>query len=421
MSDNIIKRVLILGSLAIVGIIAVQAYWLLKNWDIHDKEFDQSVTIALRNVAQAIAKYNNTDVPKKNLIQRKSSNYYAVNVNSVIDANILEDYLFQEIDNVNLNIDFEYAVYDCLTDDMVYGNYCKLENNKKKQKSKKLPKLNDLVYYFVVKFPTRESYLINNMGTNIIFAGVAVLSIFFFTYSMLVILRQKRLSELQTDFINNMTHEFKTPISSIKIAAEVLNSDTNIKDNPRLNRYSQIIKEQNQRLNDQVEKVLNVAKLENDNLKVKKENIDFKELLDNVLEAQELKMERGRVTLDYKLNEKIISADLIHFTNVIFSLLDNAEKYCEQDPDIQIIAEETASEILIRIKDNGIGISKENQKLLFNKFYRVPTGNIHNVKGFGLGLFYVKNICLAHGWQIFLQSEPQKGSIFTISIPKPTS
>ena len=218
-----------------------------------------------------------------------------------------------------------------------------------------------------------------------------------------------------------MTHEFKTPISSIKIAAEVLNSDTNIKDNPRLNRYSQIIKEQNQRLNDQVEKVLNVAKLENDNLKIKKENIDLKELLDNVLEAQELKMEKGRVTLDYKLNEKTISADLIHFTNVIFSLLDNAEKYCEQDPDIQIIAEETASEILLKIKDNGIGISKENQKLLFNKFYRVPTGNIHNVKGFGLGLFYVKNICLAHGWQIFIQSEPQKGSIFTISIPKSTA
>jgi two-component system phosphate regulon sensor histidine kinase PhoR len=235
---------------------------------------------------------------------------------------------------------------------------------------------------------------------------------------MLVIMRQKRLSELQKDFINNMTHEFKTPISSIKIAAEVLNNDKSISENNRLLRYAMIIKEQNQRLNDQVEKVLNVARLENDNLKINSENIELRELIDSVFEAQQLKMERGTVTLTYDAKVKFIQADIIHFTNVLFSLLDNAEKYCNTEPKIDIIVKEYTDHISINIKDNGIGVSKENQKMLFDKFYRVPTGNLHNVKGFGLGLFYVKNICNVHGWDISIQSEPQKGSIFTIRIPK---
>jgi len=194
----------------------------------------------------------------------------------VINASVLEDFLYQEMDNHGLNTNFEYAVYDCFSKDLVYGNYCEMgEQTETKEKTEELATLDDLEYYFVVRFPSRESFLLSNMNMTLAFAAIAIVSVLFFMYSIWVIVKQKRLSELQRDFINNMTHEFKTPISSIKIAADVLAKDETILDNSRLSNYSKIIIDQNKRLNDQVEKVLNIARLEKDNLKLKKENFDL--------------------------------------------------------------------------------------------------------------------------------------------------
>ncbi|HRG22509.1 MAG TPA: HAMP domain-containing sensor histidine kinase [Saprospiraceae bacterium] len=417
MSENLIKRVLVLGSLAIVGIIAVQSFWLSKSWDIRDNDFDQSVTIALRNVAQIIANYNNTTLPKYNLIQRRSSNVYAVNVNSNInDIAVLEDYLYQEISNVFINTDFEYAVYDCASSEMIYGNYCKMDNSTKKKKVSVLPKFSHLDYYFVVKFPERESYIVSDLWANLMIGSVAILSVLFFTYSILIILRQKRLSDLQKDFINNMTHEFKTPISSIRIAADVLQNDGHIKENSRLSRYANIIKEQNLRLNDQVEKVLNVARLENDTLKLNMERVDLNALLHAIVEATELKLESGKICFEENVNNITVNADKLHLTNVIYNIIDNATKYCDKDPEIHLSLFKKNNGVAIRIADNGIGIPKENLRFLFDKFYRVNTGNVHNVKGFGLGLFYVKSICKAHNWEILVDSEVGKGSVFEIDM-----
>ena len=420
MSEQLIKRVLILGSLAIVGVIAVQSYWLLKTWDVRDNDFDQSVNIALRNVAQLISKQNKTVLPTQNLIQRRSSNVYAVNINSKIeDINFLEKLLYQEITDVFINTDFEYAVYDCATGQLIYGNYCKMDNSSpEKKKSSLLPKFNHLDYYFVIKFPERESYVVSNVWINILIGSVAILSVLFFTYSILVMLRQQRLSEHQRDFINNMTHEFKTPISSIKIASEVLQSDNTIQQNNRLHRYATIIKEQNNRLNEQVEKVLNVTSLENDTLKLKKTDVELNELLISVVESHEIKIGKENISLVEEIENVVILADQLHLTNVIYNMLDNATKYCSQEPKIQVTLQKKDKGIAISIADNGIGISKENIKYLFEKFYRVNTGNVHDVKGFGLGLFYVKSICHAHGWHIEVKSELGVGSTFSITIPE---
>jgi two-component system phosphate regulon sensor histidine kinase PhoR len=419
LSEQLIRRVLILGSLAIAGVIAVQSYWLLKTWDVRDNDFDRSVNIALRNVAQLIARKNKTVLPTQNLIQRISSNVYSVNVNSKInDINFLEKLLYQEIADVYINTDFEYAVYDCATGQLIYGNYCKMgSGSPEKKRSSLLPKFNHLDYYFVIKFPERESYVVGNIWINILIGTVAILSVLFFTYSILVILRQKRLSEHQKDFINNMTHEFKTPISSIKIASEVLQSDQNIQQNTRLNRYATIIKEQNARLNEQVEKVLNVTRLENDTLKLNKTDIDLNDLLHSVVEANELKTGKGNITLEEGIHHVKISADKLHLTNVMYNIIDNAIKYCTKEPVIKLSLKSNEKGVALSISDNGIGISKENIKYLFEKFYRVNTGNVHDVKGFGLGLFYVKSICQAHGWTIDVKSEINKGSTFTIVIP----
>jgi len=332
-------------------------------------------------------------------------------------TSVLEDFLYQEMDNHGLNTNFEYAVYDCFSKDLVYGNYCEMgEQTETKEKTEELATLDDLEYYFVVRFPSRESFLLSNMNMTLAFAAIAIVSVLFFMYSIWVIVKQKRLSELQRDFINNMTHEFKTPISSIKIAADVLAKDETILDNSRLSNYSKIIIDQNKRLNDQVEKVLNIARLEKDNLKLKKENFDLVAELKSILENEKIKLNEGQLTYDLPTDEIIIEADKLHFINVITNIIDNAVKYSKDEPEVHLILIRKNNKVRIKIADKGIGIPKEQTKEVFDKFYRVSTGDIHDVKGFGLGLFYVKNISQAHGWLPKLESEMGKGTTFTLDI-----
>lgn len=230
-------------------------------------------------------------------------------------------------------------------------------------------------------------------------------------------MRQERTSELQKDFINNMTHEFKTPISSIKIAADVFSKSEFVINDPRLARYAGIITEQNQRLNDQVEKVLNIARLEKDSFELKKEPIDIHSALRDIAKNESVRIENQSINLELDNEIMEIFADPLHFTNVITNIIDNAIKYSPGEPEITIKTERTPNTNIIQIIDQGIGIDKEKLKNIFDKFYRVSTGDVHNVKGFGLGLFYVKNICAAHGWVIDVKSEPNQGTTFIIKIP----
>lgn len=423
MPSSSIRTIIVLGSLAIAGIIFIQGYWVSRTLDIKEEDFHQSATIALRQVAESISIYNKSELPKTELISRRSSNYYSVNVNSAIDANILEDYLFQEFEKASLNTVFEYAVYDCSTDNLVYGNICNInEDSQEFVKTENLPKFDDdLIYYFVVKFPSRGSYLVDSMRQSILFSLIAFLAIAFFAYAMWVILRQKQLTELQKDFINNMTHEFKTPISSIKIASDYIHSNLELKDNTRLVKYAEIIKTQNERLNNQVEKVLNIARLEKDQFDIKKTKVELVQLLESIVSNESLKLNSSEasIILNCSLAHATILADELHLTNVISTIIDNAFKYCDKTPKITVsLNEGNKNDYLLSIKDNGIGIKKEMQKKVFEKFYRIPTGNLHDVKGFGLGLFYVKNIIESAKWKIELESEEGNGSCFKIYIPK---
>ncbi|MFZ1704075.1 MAG: HAMP domain-containing sensor histidine kinase [Saprospiraceae bacterium] len=419
MPNYLIRRLILLGGFSIIGVIFIQSYWLLQSWDIKDKEFDQTVNIALRKVAQRLTAYNNTVLPKTNLIQRKSSNYYAVNVNSSIDPPILEEYLFQEITNQSLNTDFEYAIYDCFNDALVYGNYCSFKDKQSTPtKLNKNYKFDDLVYYFVIRFPNRQNFLLANLNMTIVFALFSVIAILFFLYSIWVILKQKRLSELQRDFINNMTHEFKTPIASIKIASDVLANDPKTREDVRLTRYAHIIQDQNNRLNDQVEKVLNIARMEKDSIELKKEWVDLDETLEQVVKAEAMKVKNGHMDFICDTKPINIHTDKLHFVNVISNILDNAVKYCKNElVKITVKTSIHDQKLRISIQDNGIGVGLEDQKRLFDKFYRVSTGDKHDVKGFGLGLFYVKNICKAHGWWISVSSIEGEGTSFIIEIP----
>ncbi|MBK8632549.1 MAG: HAMP domain-containing sensor histidine kinase [Saprospiraceae bacterium] len=417
MSDNKFLRLLILGSVAIVGIIAVQSYWLLKTWDLKDQEFDTTMHIALQKVAIGIAKYNDTALPKTNLIQRRSSNIYAVNVNSAIDPRILEDFLYQEFTNFSLNTDFEYAVYDCHSDELVYGNYCKFSNQESLGPPANLPKFEDLIYYFVIKLPQKESFLLSNFKQNIFLALVAVLALSYFIFSFLAISRQKKLSALQADFINNMTHEFKTPLSSIKIASQALRSHLSIQENEKLQRYADIIFAQNERLNSQVERVLNVAKVEGEEMQLDLSKFNVAQVTSKIVSDENAKYGSNIVSFQNSTKEAAILADEVHFTNVVHNILDNSIKYSKEVPNISMMLknDEITGDLILEVNDQGIGIDKENLKRVFEKFYRVNTGNRHDIKGFGLGLFYVKNICDAHGWSIHLSSEMGVGTQIKIT------
>lgn len=420
MNRNQVRLVVILGTFAIIGIFVVQIYWMQKAWNISEKQFNQTIFIGLKNVAGKLSTFNQTVLPNENPVSQLSSNYFVVNVNSIIDANILDYYLRTEFDKLNIDIDYEYAIYDCHTDIMVYGNYISMNGKEKPVKpTSNMPKYNEYLYYFGVNFPSKTTYLTGYMTIWTVFSAILLISVIFFGYAIFIILQQKRLSELQKDFINNMTHEFKTPISSINISADVITNPEIIKNPQRLFNYGTIIKQENNRLNNQVEKVLQIARIEKSGFELKKEKVNLNDLITQVAGNCRAGNDKISFSLITNLDEKIpqIKADKLHLTNILHNLLENAIKYSGENPEIEIRTKVNDKKITIEIEDHGPGISREYQKKVFEKFYRIPTGNVHNVKGFGLGLYYVKSACQAHKWKISLESEHGQGSKFIIQIP----
>lgn len=416
MKNTTVRLVVILGIFAIAGIVVVQTYWMLRAWDLKEKQLDQSIQIALQNTAQKLAARKKVTLPD-NTVKQVSSDYYFVNINDEIDANWLEYYLRTEFMQLQIGLDFEYAIYDCNTDKMMYGNYIKAESNTEKiKRTKNLPKYSKFTYYFAVHLPTRTTYLVTSLQLWIVFSGILLVVVVFLGYAMVVILQQKRLSELQKDFINNMTHEFKTPIATIQIAANVLEQNPQIQQDSRLWQYTKIIAEQNARLNSQTEKVLQVARMDKHGIKLQKERFDMHTVIQQVSESMNIRAgSESPIQLHLHTNKPIILADKHHFTNILYNLIDNSLKYCNTIPRIHISTQNHKKGVLLQIEDNGIGIEKKYWKQVFSKFFRVPTGNIHNVKGFGLGLYYVAEVCRAHHWKIKLDSNPpQEGSIFKV-------
>ncbi len=420
MNSTTIKRVIILGAFAMTGIVAIQSYWVISTWNINEVEFNQKVNLALFNTAKDLADLHGGSLPARDIVKQRTTNYYIVNVAFEIDTSTLEYFLQKELEGLAINIDYEYAVFDCHNDQMVYGNYVSYTPNERRNfELGNLPKDSEFIYYFGVKFPTRSGYLFGKMQLSAFFSAILLVTVVFFAYAMGIILRQKRLSEMQKDFINNMTHEFKTPISTIKISSDVLLNHETLKKDPRLVQYAGIIRDQNQRLNHQVEKVLQLAKIEGEKFQLKKEELVLQDLIQMVAMSCRLAVEKAGGVLDIHLPDQpvLIWADKLHLTNIVHNLMDNAIKYCQDTPQIDLSLEAGPKKAILKIADRGLGISKKHQPHIFEKFYRVPTGNVHNIKGFGLGLYYVKNICRAHRWKLKLESEPNQGTTITIIFP----
>lgn len=269
-------------------------------------------------------------------------------------------------------------------------------------------------------FPQKNSLILRNMtatvGTS---GGLLAVLIFCFGYTIFSILKQKKVSEMKIDFINNMTHEFKTPVSTIMIASEALKDNEIAEDKNRVSRLANIIFEENARLGSHIERVLNVARIEKDDFKLDKKPLDVNDMIAVVLDSMALKLHKhnAKTTLNLADENTVIVADELHFSNVLYNLIDNAIKYSATAPEITINTLVKGGQVLIRVADKGIGMSRDQQTRIFEQFYRIPTGNLHDVKGFGLGLSYVNTIVKRLNGTISVKSEKEKGSEFELKFP----
>jgi two-component system phosphate regulon sensor histidine kinase PhoR len=420
MSNRSIRWVIGFGVLAIVAILTTQAYFFYQAFNLKERQTVQSLRISLQAVAENISRYNESTLPD-NIIHEYSPEYFIVDINNHIDSRILEHYLRSELIRRHLSIDFEYAIYDCDDDQMVYGNYVSLdERQEQPSKLQNWPKYTEGLYYFGVHFPGMKSYVLGEMELWYFFTAILVVVIIFFGYSMMIILQQKRLSEVQRDFINNMSHEFRTPLTSISLAADVLEEEANGGDPERFGKYAAILKDQALLMQNKIEKVLQQAETEQRLFILNKEPLHLNDFLADLTGKFRSRVEhdKGRISLETGPGNPQILADRTHFSGVLANLLDNAMKYTLDPPEIKIAASVTGRNVFLSLKDNGMGIDRKHIRRVFMPFFRVQGGNIHNVKGSGLGLSYVKKICDLHGWKVRLESESGKGTTVTIIIPK---
>lgn len=443
MSRKTIYAVVVLGLLSLTTILIVQLIWVKKTLEIQEndiaiqnkedslnaREFNYNTVRALQNVAKTIQQNAKDPIDLYGAIHKINEKHFIVDITEELQPYYLETLLKKSFYDQNIDQDFVYGIYDCFLDTIYLSKVIEFKGDSIYETAKD-ETLNytaqdlDLKkdgHYFTVYFPNLNTKKIEPaqfFSPWLYITAIVILVFIFFAYSILIIIRQKRLSEVKNDFINNMTHELKTPISTISLSSEMLMRNEEM-DLEKIKRYAGIIYKENKRLEHQVERVLNVAKLDREQVVLKKEEFNMHELLQEAKENVEFNQlqNNGQVILELLSNHFTIQVDPVHMTNVIYNLLDNAVKYCENTPNIKIISKNERNKLIISIEDNGIGIKRENLGMIFDKFYRVPTGNLHNVKGFGLGLYYVKLIIEAHGGNIDVKSTLGKGTIFSISLP----
>ncbi|MCH5224438.1 MAG: HAMP domain-containing histidine kinase [Muribaculaceae bacterium] len=337
------------------------------------------------------------------------------------DSTIIRDYLNNELQESGLNMPFNFSVTNARGQLIYTTNKFEKESPKNLYTQTLFPntgtplKLN-------VEFPQRNRYIFSSVRFIIPTLIFTVILLIVFLITIIMAFRQKKLSEIKTDFIHNMTHELKTPISTISLASQMLNDSSVRKSEASLNRLAGVISDETKRLQFQVEKVLQMSVFDNSDASVKLSVTDANEVIQNVVDTFKIKVEKfgGSISSNLRARDSFVEVDQMHFTNIIHNLLDNAIKYRDEDraPNLGVETLNPNEKTLqIRVKDNGIGIKKEDLRRIFDKFYRVPTGNRHDVKGFGLGLAYVKKMVEIFKGSISAESEFGKGSVFIINLP----
>ncbi|HET8573720.1 MAG TPA: HAMP domain-containing sensor histidine kinase [Edaphocola sp.] len=421
MKNATIRLIFVLALLSAAGIIATQVFWVKRAYDLEEKEVDLKINDVLRNVAFQVSRIHKAQPQVYNIVDRVSPEYYMVQVDGHVPAKLLGHLLQAEFEKRNLITDFQFGIYDCMKDSIAETHYIHMSGSSESfDPIDSFPKLANGNYYFGVYFPHRNSYVAMQLSVWT-YSSLGLLCILIFlAYVVFIILKQKRLSEVQKDFVNNMTHEFKTPLTSIQLAAEVLSKPDIINKPQRLLNYATIIDTEATQLAQQVERVLQMTNAHKGALQLRKTKLCLQEIIKEVALKFDSQFQKKNAILRLNLPEDpmYFEADGLHLKNAISNLVDNALKYSGEHPRVEVQLTNMPHEIEIAVVDNGIGIDAEHQKLLFKKFYRVPTGNVHDVKGFGLGLNYVRIIARAHDGEVYCSSKLGKGSKFYMLFSK---
>jgi two-component system phosphate regulon sensor histidine kinase PhoR len=423
---RIFPLIVVLITLSVVGILLIQMSWINKALQLKHDEFQREVDNSLKQSAEAIqdqflSKQETTPIGKNTrqyILDNKFTTqgfFTTEDLHSIIEAVLKKNNIKQPFEFCVLNI-FRNPVFNSegfhpqdLTSMSTFSIGLANDNNAMQQEE------------LYITIHEDKGIIIREMSwmiiVSIVFTTIIIMA---FVLTVRTLFNQKKLSEIKSDFINNMTHELKTPLATISLAIDALTNEKVIHDTDKIKIYSSMIKEENKRMNKQVEKILQAARLEKEEIKLNVQQLDTHQIINKVADNMILQIQEknGTLRLNLTATNHIIEADEVHFSNIIFNLLDNATKYSQDAPHIELSTLNTGNGMLsIKVKDNGIGMDKETITRIFEKFYRAHTGNLHNVKGFGLGLSYVKAIVDAHNGKIKVESVLGKGSTFTIILP----
>ena len=469
MDKKFIWAIIILMTVALFGIAVTQFVWIKAQVDLDGKSFESRTFMALNSVKAKMTKDANDkldqmrsveelmasdklfgktiNTPKllspdnKNYLNNKhqiSSIMKNINPGLLLenmDIKKLDKYIKEELREQNIHIKYDYGVYSNKDEQYIFknGHYSIPLIGEASKPNGEENDFNASPYkvqlygvddespgHLKIFFPGQQSLLwsgvLPSLLTSFLFTGLVL---FCFAYTIFVIFRQKKVSEMKTDFINNMTHEFKTPIATISLASDSITNQTVISNPDKIKRFAGIIKQENTRMLNQVEKVLQMAKIDKRDFELKLTQVNMHDVIRQAAVNTRLKLGKRNGTLEVNLDatNSIIEGDMTHISNIIHNLLDNAEKYSNEVPQIVIKTLNISGGIEVDIKDNGIGMTQDSIKHIFDKFYRVHTGNRHDVKGFGLGLSYVKALMDAHNGRIKVKSELGSGSTFSLFFP----
>lgn len=415
-----LRFVILTSTVIITVIIGIQLFWLQKVYLYEDKQFNINVSKSIRGLYDDMELVNDVSDNVQKVIENPKPDLYLLRIDCSPNLDSLWLNLKAEFTDFDVYTDCVAAIYSTEKNAYTIQKYIDLPDSyHSPNKETVLPNLKRDYSYVLLFFPHRSQYIIKQMLFWIGSSGLLLLVLIGLGASIFFFYRQKFLNETQKDFVNNFTHEFKTPLAVIRIAADVL-QQPNIAEKPdRMKNYASIISEQTSHLQAQVQRLLEIAYTDRSKLPLEKESLDVNALLQQAVNDLHPLIEQKNVVINTSFSQtgNIINADKAYLLLTFINLIENAIKYAVQ-PIIDISTAEQGSDLLIAIKDNGIGIAKEHQKKIFDRFYRIPEGELHTAKGFGLGLNFVKKVIDAHNGKIEVESEPAKGSTFMISIPR---
>lgn len=422
MKKNLFIIIIIFNTLALSGIFATQIYWVRESYRLKEDQFAGAIRIAIKGVANQMLNHLLLHPGASHETGTNDTDLHFPEVRD-INPGLLDFKINEEFNCMQIGKGFEYAIIDKRDNQFIAGNF-RFYHSRLVKSRHQIPMtgFKDSEHIVLsVYFPDERNLILMRMVNWLVLSVIfAILFVLAYLYSVYFFFRQKRLSEMKTDFINNMTHEFKTPLATISLASEMLMKKSVQEDAEKMKRYSRIIYDENSRLQSHVDQILRVSLIEKGQFRLKKKEINIHDLVNKVMESFEITIKERNAELQshFGATQFIIFGDPMHLTNVITNLLDNANKYSPKTPEIKIGTYNVDNGIVISVEDKGLGISQEDQKHIFKNLYRVPTGNIyHKEKGFGIGLYYVKTIIEAHGGHINLKSEIDKGSRFEVFLP----